>query len=130
MPARYVGPAPLETDYCLIRTTAHDRLDRIPVVLEGLDAGRVEMGAAAGDDFRIGLFNGPGRLVGTFGAESVEHIGEGDYAGLDRNVGPGQAIGIARAIPALVVTLGNEFGCADQIGRAAFQDAGANGHVT
>ncbi len=29
-----------------------------------------------------------------------------------------------------MVTLGNEFGCADQIGRAAFQDAGANGHVT
>ncbi len=76
------------------------------------------MRAGERDDLAVRLFDRPGALVGALGAERVEYVGDGDDTGFDRDIGAGELVGIAGAVPALVVALSDQLGGANDLGRA------------
>ena len=67
----------------------------------------VKEAALSGTDHVHHLLPGDGGLVDTLAAEGVVYVGQSDYLGPGRNLIPHQAVGIAPAVPALMVVPGD-----------------------
>jgi hypothetical protein len=83
---------------------------------EGVKAARVEMGAAVGLQVGQGTVGRPGRPVGAIRGQRVPHVGHGHDAGGQRDLLPGEAVGIAAPLVALVVLADHRQGVAQRRG--------------
>ena len=106
-----------------------EHADRRPFAVEGGDASRIEMRAAAGDDFPVGLVDRPCLFVGALGAERIEDIGNGDDARLDRYLFAGKALRVAGAVPFFMVATDDGGGDARKLGGTVAQDRNADRHM-
>jgi hypothetical protein len=94
---------------------------------EGVQAAGVEVAAPAGLQVSQGTVGWPGRPVGTIRGERVPHIGDGDDPGGQRDLLPGQGVGIAAPVVALVVLADHLQGLAQR--RRPPDDVGADNGV-
>jgi hypothetical protein len=94
---------------------------------EGVQAVGVEVDAAVGLHVGEGAVGRPGRPVGAVGGERVPHVGHGHDAGGQGDLLPGQAVGVAGAVVALVVLADHGQGVAER--RGPPDDVGADDRV-
>jgi hypothetical protein len=69
-------------------------------LVEGVDDGGVELDTVESPDLRCGIVDRPRVLVGASVGEGVEHIGERDDAGRERNPLAFQSVRVAVPVPA------------------------------
>jgi hypothetical protein len=79
---------------------------------ERVQAARVEVGAAPRLQVAQGPVGRPGRPVGAVRGERVPHVDHGDDPGGLGDLLPGEAVGIAAAVEALVVLADDRQGVA------------------
>jgi hypothetical protein len=72
-------------------------------LVEGVDDGGVELDTPESPDLRSGIVDRPRVLVGASVGEGVEHIGERDDAGRERNPLAFQSVRVAVPVPPFVV---------------------------
>ncbi len=116
-------------------------LDRLIRILGGYAADLRQQGQEDAEEERIevlaaalfhdldGLLFRHGRVVNAAMGEGVVNVGQGYDAGRLGYGQAGEAVGIAAAVPALVMTEGNLVGHLQHRRRRAFQHAGAQGRV-
>ena len=75
------------------------------------------MAAPAVDDDVVGFLVGEGGLIDAFAGDRIEDIGQGHQAGGHRDGIAGQGIGVAAAVPFLVVVAGDLLGDGEEFDR-------------
>src|SRR4051794_12147447 len=82
---------------------------------EGVDDRGIELRAGAVGDHRARLDDLGGGAVGADRRQRVEHVGHGEDPRRQRDGLAGQAVGVAGAVPALVVVAHDELGLAQEV---------------
>ena len=84
------------------------------------------MSSGATPDLGEGLVDAPRGTVGSLVCQSIEEVGDGNYARFERNALARDAIGIPRAVPPLVVAASDALREAHELGPALRQHTRAD----